>query len=441
MALGGCAWQAELPRPSVQLPEYEQVDAIPFLQQPEPVWWQGYGSAELMRLFDILQGHNLDLATARSRVEQARALLGQQQASNWPSLEAQLRIGSSRDMESDEDRHSSGLDFHAGYEIDLWGSRSAAELGAKLFVVARQQGYQSQLLQLQAVLAQSYFEFLALRERKEIARQNLQTSQNLLQLIQFRFDAGSASGIELNQQRNIWLTTRRQLLDLERTLINRERALAVLLDRGTLRIPPLHGVFSELLLPPVNLRQPADLLESRPDIRLAESQWRQSESALYQEKSKRWPRLTLSAGLGLEDILNGGESQLVSVLGSLMTPLFDGGRIRNQIAGAKVGLSIAELNYRKTVLLAMQDTVETLSELAYQRRLLIVRQLELESNQQLYALAKMRYESGDTDFINLLGAQWSWYSARDGLIQAKNSQLLATVNVFRAMGIAPQLLD
>jgi outer membrane protein TolC len=67
----------------------------------------------------------------------------------------------------------------------------------------------------------------------------------------------------------------------------------------------------------------------------------------------------------------------------------------------------------------MQETLETLSELAYQRQLLLVRQQELISNLQLYELAKLRYDSGDTDFINLLTAQRSLFSAHDTLYQAK----------------------
>ncbi len=145
--------------------------------------------------------------------------------------------------------------------------------------------------------------------------------------------------------------------------------------------------------------------------------------------------------LGLDDVLNGGESWLLSVVGSLTAPLFDAGRIRNQIAAAEEGVSIAELNYRQTVLIAMQDALETLSELSYQQRLLNVGEQGVANNWQLYDLAKLRYDPGVTDSINLLTAQRSWFRARDSLIQAKNNQLLATVNVFRAMGVAPELAE
>lgn len=444
--LAGCAGQVESPRPTVQLAEYELATGTGLqpieasLQQPQSAWWQGYGSAELSQLMGRLAHQNFDLATATARVAQARALLGQQQAEHWPSLDVQVGARNSRDLKTDKSQNSSGLDFNASYEVDLWGSRRAADQGARLSVMARQQEYQSLLLQLQATLAKSYFEWLALGERRALAQKNFQASKDLLALIQLRFEAGSASGIELNQQRNTWLATRAQLFELERALLNRERALAVLVGQQSLTLPVLLGHFSDLQLPSVNPVQPAALLEYRPDIQLAEFQWRLSETALYQEKKKRWPQLTLSAGLGLDDVLSGGESWLASVAGSVIAPLFDAGRIRHQIAAAEVALSITELSYRQTVLTAMQDALETLSELSHQQRLLTVRQQELASNQQLYQLARLRYDSGDTDFINLLAAQRSWFSAQDSLIQTKNNQLLASVNVFRAMGVAPKLI-
>lgn len=298
------------------------------------------------------------------------------------------------------------------------GSRDAAEYGAEFNVIAQQQEYQSLRLQLQASLAIGYFDFLALHDREKIAEQNLQASKELLDIIQWRFEAGSASGVELNQQRNTWLSAQAQLLNLQRQSTTSEHVLAVILGRESLQVNELTSDFDSLILPRVSLIQSAKLLETRPDIQLADSLLRVNEAALYREKAKRWPSLQLSAGLGLQDILSGSEWSS-SLIGSLAMPLFDAGRIRNQIDIAESDLSIAQLNYRQVVLQAMQETLETLSELAYQRQLLLVRQQELISNLQLYELAKLRYDSGDTDFINLLTAQRSLFSAHDTLYQAK----------------------
>jgi len=438
ISLSACAYQPFLTTPSIQTPELVDVANLPFSAQPQSQWWMLYGSDDLNRLMNELTRNSFDLASARERITKARALLGQQRAANLPSLDLQLSDRANSDLESGRTTRSNNLGFNAAYEVDVWGSRDAAEYGAEFSVIAQQQEYQSLRLQLQASLAQGYFEYLALHDRLKIAEQNLNASKELLDVIQWRFEAGSASGVELNQQRNTWLSTQAQLLSLQRALTTSEHALAVLLGRESLRVSELTGNFDSLILPTVSLVQPAQLLETRPDIQLADALLRVNEAALYQEEAKRWPTLNLSAGLGLQDILSGQE-WTSSLLGSLAMPLFDAGRISNQIDAAKSDLSIAQINYRQVVLQSMQETLETLSELAYQRQLLLVRQQELTSNQQLYELAKLRYDSGDTDFINLLTAQRSLFSAHDTLYQAKTAELQATVNVFKAMGIAPDV--
>ncbi len=433
-----CAYLPQLQTPQISLPEYAEQSDLKLAERPDSHWWQRYGSADLELLITALHQDNLDLLTARARIERAGALLAQQGAANWPSVSAQLASRNSRDLEHGDSAHGSSLDFGLAYTVDLWGSRSAAEYGAELAVIAQQEIYQGQMLVLQSTLAQTYFQLLTLRERHLIAQKNLEASESLLELIQWRFEAGIASGIELNQQRNTLLSTRAQLLDLERALSATERALAVLLGRGRLDLPQLSGTFADLTLPEVSLMQPASLLEYRPDIRLAEVLWRSDEASLFEARMQRWPSLNLSAGLGLDDVLNGGGSWLASLASSLGAPLFDAGRIRAQIEAAESDLSISEINYRLAVLLAMQETLEALDDLSFQQRLLDVRREALVNNEQLYELASLRYDSGDTDFVNLLIAQRSWFDAQDSLVQTRYLQLLATVNMFSAMGISPQ---
>jgi len=444
LALSGCAYQPVSDTPQVQTPllkDLPEAKGLALQQQPEARWWLRYGSSELNQLFDELNKNSIDLATARQRIDKARALLGQQRAEDWPSLDLDVSKRATRNFKSSQSSDGSGLDFSAGYEIDLWGSRSAARYSATINLIAQQQEYNSLLLQLQSTLAQSYFDFLALRERITIAEQNLEASKELLNIIQLRYEAGSASGIEVNQQRNTYLSTQASTLSLQRNLASSERTLAVLLGRESLAVPELTAGFATINLPKVSLVQPASLLEYRPDIQLAESQLRIGEAALYQEKQKRWPTVRLSAGVGMDDIFDGGDTWIGSLVGSLAMPLFDAGKISQQIEAAKSDVDITLLNYQQIVIQAMQETVETLTELDYQRKLILVRKQELENNQNLYNFSKLRYDSGDTDFINLLTAQRSWFSSRDTMIQAKNAQLLATINVFKAMGMSPDLTE
>ncbi|MDN3637471.1 efflux transporter outer membrane subunit [Simiduia curdlanivorans] len=440
--LAACAYQPATTLPELTLPDVAALAGTTVAStqsRPQTQWWQTYGSAELAQLFRELELNSLDLAVGRERLDQAKALRKQQTADNWPSLNVQASQRTAQQLGADERETSSGLNFTAAYEIDLWGSRSAANYGARISELAQQQEYQSLQLQLQANLAKSYFELIALQDRYTIALQNQQASKELLDLIQLRFEAGSASGIELSQQRNTWLATSATVLGLQRAVQKAEGIIAVLVGRESLQLPASSMRLAAVALPDIRSVQSAALLEYRPDIKLAESQLRLTESLLYQEQQKRWPSLQLSAGLGLDELFNSGGEWTASLIGSAAAPIFNAGKIREQINAATSDVTIAQLNYRAVVLQAMQDAVETLSELAYQKALYQVRAQELENNRQLYDLARLRYDSGDTDFINLLTAQRSWFSARDSLLQAKNQQLAASVNLFAALGVAPEL--
>ncbi len=441
LLLSACAYQPELATPAIKLAALETTmssSSLATSEQPLLDWWQQYGSAELIVLMEELQRNSLDLASARQRIDKARAVLGQQQANNWPTLDGQLTHRTNSDLDQGRTDHGNTLNFAAGYEVDLWGSRDAANFSAEMNLIAQQQEYRSLLLTLQAELVRQYVELLALRDRYELAGQNLQAARELLELIQARFQAGSASGIELGQQRDTFLAAQASQMELQRRLVSQHRALAILLGRDTVTTEELSLPFTDLSMPSVSLVQPANLLRYRPDIQLAESGFRIQEANLYQQRQQRWPRLTLGAGLSLDDVLHAGDGWTGSLLESLAMPLIDGGRIQQQIEGAEADLTLAELNYRQVVLLALQDTLETLTELAFQDELLSVREQELANNQQHYQLAKLRYDSGDTDFINLLTAQRSWFTARDSLIQARSTRLQASVNLFRAMGMAPE---
>ena len=439
--LVGCAYQPTNDVTAVELTQYAELpfeDSFVFVDSPQTEWWQGYRSEDLNWLFEELENSSFDLATARQRIIQARSILGQQNAASWPSLSVRLSQSGARDFDTSNTSDNSSLDFSAAYEVDLFGSRSAADYGAELGVVISEQEYQSLRLQTEAAVAQAYFDYIATRDRLVIAEQNFEASRELLEIIQVRFESGSASGIEVRQQQNTYLSAQSSVLALNRELATSERALAVILGRESLDMGEMEITFAEIQLPEVGLVQPARLLEYRPDIRVAEANYRIQETDLYQQRQKRWPTLNLSAGMGLDDALNGGSSWVGSLVGALAMPLIDGGSISQQIISAEAGLEIAELEYRQTVLVAMQEALDTLTDFQYQQLIVEVRAEELTNNLELYDLARLRYEAGEIDFLNLLTAQRSWFSARDNLIQAKNDQLLATLNVYKAMGVAPE---
>ena len=443
----GCSHYSPQALPTTEIPVAFQTtldhSAIapntPWQKAPIAQWWQAFGSLELNQLFDELEQQNFDLKTASITLAQAKSVYAQQRSQNWPTLDAGINNRNGLNFDNGTHSQSDGLNFSAGYEIDLWGQRNAENNSAAMALLAQQQSYRSTLLQLRAQLTQSYFNTLALRDRVTIAQQNLTASADLFNLIKIRFEAGSASRIELDQQRNVLLNSQAQLHALQRNNITSERTLAVLLGRTSIATANINGAFSQLQTPDIAPLQPAALLEARPDIAIAEAYLREQEANVFAQRKKRWPRLTLSADINLSDLADLSQGWSGSLVEGLTMPIFNAGKIKQQIAYAEGSLEKAQLSYQYTVLQAFSDTLETLSEWQYQNTLHPIREQELSNNQRLYSLARLRYDAGDTDFLTLLAAQRSWFNARDSHIQAQNQRLQAAVNVYRAMGNDPAL--
>lgn len=413
-----------------------------FVAKPEQDWWSGFNMPELDAMLTELEKANYDLEIARQRVIRSRALLGQQRSRNWPTLDASV-TGTRTTTEIGQDRGTEErrLAFNAAYEVDLWGARSAANRAAELNVIAEHAQFRSAALTLQAQLALQYFELLSLQDRIDATQKNLKATEELLNLVTLRFNAGRVSGIELDQQRNILLTQRARLSVLERDRDLAEHALAVLLGRDKLLTVPTTAKLDDSTIPIVNVVQPAALLEARPDIVVAEANLKISDATVYQNRTKRWPTLQLSAEAALNDITRGNPPWTTSLIGQLTAPLFNAGRITNEIEAAQAEASIALKNYQLTVIRALQEVLDTLSDLNHQREIYAVRKDEVDTTKRLYDLARRRFDAGNIDFINLLDAQRTLFLATERVIAAKRDYLAATVNTFKAMGVPPVLLE
>ena len=149
----------------------------------------------------------------------------------------------------------------------------------------------------------------------------------------------------------------------------------------------------------------------------------------------------LSGEATLAGLLTGGTTWATSLIGQLAGPIFDGGRTSNEIRAAEADASIALSAYRLTVLRALQEALDALTELDHQRELYAVQVDAVETTERLRELARRRFDAGNIDFINLLDAQRASFAASERLIGAKRDYLVAVVNTFRAMGVPPALFE
>lgn len=443
---GGCAYRPALHDAAHLVPaDYGGLAgarSAQFVAEPERDWWRGFNMPELDAMLGELEEANYDLEIARQRVLRSRALLDQQHSRNWPALDGSLaRAGTTTETGADRLADKDRLAFDAAYEVDVWGARSAANRAAELGVIAEHAQYRSVALTLQAQLALQYFNLLSLQDRIAATEQNLAAAEDLLELVMTRFEAGRASGIELDQQRNVLLSQRGRLMVLQRNRDVSEHALAALLGRDQLLAVAAAAKLDDATIPPVRVVQPAALLETRPDIVVAEANLKISDAVVYRNRAKRWPTLQLSADAVVNDLTGGNALWATSLIGRFAGSLFNAGRIAGEIEAAEADASIALQNYRLTVTRALQEALDTLSDLKHQREIYAIRQDEVDTTRRLYDLARRRFQAGNIDFINLLDAQRTWLLATERVITARQDYIAATVNTFRAMGVPPAVLD
>jgi NodT family efflux transporter outer membrane factor (OMF) lipoprotein len=440
--IAGCAYN-----PSVELPEthtsevYSQALSRQNINADDAQTlgrWVQVFPEELVDLLRRLRENNLDLDMARLRIERAQQLQRATAADQWPGLNASLNNRDNYD-EYGKTSDSNGLNFSASYSVDLWGERAARIDQREIQVQAQRWQERSLMISLQAQFIRTYIQTLALNELRNVAEQNFEASVKLLELFELTFEAGSASGIELRQQKNVVFNARSKLVDLAQSVAVNERALALLLGDTDLTVTDLKTPFADLQAPAIAALQPAELLEQRPDIQLAQLALREDQSLLHQAQVARWPDLSLSASWGLSGVLSGGSDWAGSLGETVSVLLFDGGQTKAQVRIAELDADINRANYLYTVADAYRDVLDQLQ--AYQARVqqLDISEQRFDNSQALYDLSKVRYESGDTDFINLLLAQQTWFSANESIVTAKRDYLLTLINVYESMGSAPAL--
>ncbi|QJR80529.1 TolC family protein [Alteromonas pelagimontana] len=423
----------------LNLPERLQTAAPATALSIDRQWWEAFHTEELDALMGKLAQRNLTIVEAELALSRAKLLLRQSQADNTPFVSASVSGRSNRDVESGTSQNGVSAGISVGYEVDIWGSRDAEQLARQLDINIAEYQQHSIALQVQSLLATAYFNYLSLQRRQEIVQQNVDASQRLLDLVELIYEAGDASGIEVSQQRNTLISSQAELLNINNQLALSQRVIAVLLGDNQMSAIDVDRLITSIALPEIDLVQPAALLRSRPDVKLAATQLQQADIYLYQAGIQGLPGLNLSADVSASDLLDLASGWTISALANSAATLFDGGRIEAGERIAEVDIQLALNSYRQITLGAVQELLDSLDTYGYQKAAYLLDMASLENNERLYRLAEIRYKAGDTDFLNLLSAQRSWFSAQLAVINSYNSALTTAVDVYRAAGGRPQL--
>ena len=338
-ALAGCA--PTLP----PRPEAAQLNAPAAWQSANPStapirldWWQQAGDEALNQLVAQALAHNLDVALAAARVQEARAQEGAARAALLPSVDASLGMSRGQTVSAFGKPSLSTTEqpqLTVAYELDLFGRVHDQAEAAHQSVLQSQYAQDSARLAVAAATVNGYATLRALDERLAVLQQTRTTREQSLQHAESRFAQGYTSQLEVTQARAELGGIAQQIPAVQAAIARQEHALSLLTGQPSAAIPRGKPI-NALALPAVNAEQPSELLRRRPDVAQAEAQLAATDAQLAVARKQFLPQIRLQASAGrvfnslLADPIN-----VWSIGGSLLAPLFRGGQLEGQFDAAQ----------------------------------------------------------------------------------------------------------
>jgi multidrug efflux system outer membrane protein len=408
-------------------------------------WWQLFRDPVLQTLIQTALTNNNDLHVAVARVEESRALLAQSRSQFFPQLTYQGASGGGRNVQGGQPADIGGgigkeseLAGSVSWEIDVWGRIRRLNESARANYFATEEARRDVMISLIANVAQSYFQLLALDDELAIAQDTTNSFGQSLKIFTDRLRGGASSKLETSAATASLASAAATIPELRRLIASQENQIRVLLGYNPGPVARDPAALATESLPGVPAGLPSALLERRPDIREAAQLMRAANARIGVARADFYPRITLTGLFGEASpeltFLSGSSVGAWSAAGNLAGPIFEGGLLKGQLRQARAAWDETRFQYQSTVLNAFQEVSDALvsrQELADER---IEQNRAVAAYQEAVQVASQRYLGGQANYYELLQEQQLLFPAQNALTQTVLNQLLATVQLYKALG-------
>jgi len=405
-------------------------------------WWEVFQDKQLQNLIRTALQQNYDVRIAATRILQAQAQLGIARSNQSPTIGAGTQAVDQRIPNTKPshqyDTSSNQLGFALAWDLDFWGKYRRATESAQANLLATEWARKAVLNALVSDVATAYFQLRALDLQLEISRRTLASRQDSLHLTQKLANGGASSMLDVRQAEQLVFTATETIPDLERRIEQQENLLSTLLGSNPGPIVRGQKLTEQPHAPEVPAGLPSSLLDRRPDIQAAEAQLISANAQIGVAKAAYFPQITLTGTGGFQSSaltsLFTGPAGMWNFGGSLVQPVFTGGRIRSNVKYTEARQQEALLTYQRTIQQAFLGVSNSLVE--YRR------DMEFRQQQEQLALAakgaaqlsEMRYRGGAASYLEVLTNETNYFAAELGLAQAQLNEMTALVSIYRNLG-------
>ena len=446
LTAGACTVGPNYSRPIVQVPSVyrgaDDAEAPVAASLADQKWWEVFDDPVLRDLITTAARQNYNVRIAAARMLQAEAQLGIVRADQAPVVDggagaARERVPKSSTLPAFE-TSARDLQVSAAWEIDFWGKFRRATEAARAEVLASRWGQRAIVTSLVSQVAGAYFTLRALDLDIDIARRTLTTRRESLRLTEVRAQGGATSLLDVRQAEQLVFGGAAEIASLERQIAQQENLISILLGNNPSSVPRGRELTGQPRAPDVPAGLPSALLERRPDIAQAEQQLIAANADIGVARAEYFPRIALTGAAGWQSAalstLFTGPAGLWSAGAGLAQPIFTAGRTRARVDLATARREEAVLVYSRTVQQALRDVSDAL--VAYRKGREFREQEEqlARSASDARRLADLRYQGGATSYLEVLDSDSRLFAAELGLADAELNELLAFVQIYRALG-------
>jgi multidrug efflux system outer membrane protein len=454
----GCTMGPKYVRPAVKTPEtYRGADpaaAPASATLADLKWFEVFKDEQLQALIRTALVQNYDLRDAVARELVARASLGVTRSNQFPQIGGATEFTSSQISTrgsfvlpqtlppgffiSRTRNFGSILLNLASFELDVWGRLRRATEAARATLLASEENRKAVVVTLVSDVAAAYFDLLELDMELEIARRTLATRQESLNLIRKQQQGGVATMLDVRQAEELVYGASVTIPNTELQIEQTENQISLLLGGNPGAVVRGRSLLEQEQTPGVPPGLPAALLERRPDIRAAEQNLVAASANIGVARAAYFPQISLTGFLGFQSSqlsnLFTGATRTWNFAPQIAEPIFTGGRLKSNVKLAEAQRQDALAIYEKSIQAAFADVSNALIQRGRAREIRGQQELLVAAVRDRVRLAYLRYREGVDTLLNALDADRTLFSNEIILAQDRRNELLAMVQLYRALG-------
>jgi multidrug efflux system outer membrane protein len=404
-------------------------------------WLDILHDSTLTRLVGTALRQNRDLATAAARLEEFRAEAGVARGPLLPSVALnggvsrnRVAFGSFGVVEYTAYRATADL----AWELDFWGRIRRGIQAADADAAAQDAAERGAVLSLVSDVATAYLQLLELDQERATAERTLASRKATLDLARLRYGRGLISELDVRQFEAQVAVPAVRLAQVEQLRAQTEHALNVLLGEGPVAVPRGGTLAAAAEAVTVPDSVPAALLARRPDVEQAERGYAAATARIGVADAARLPTFSITGSYGSQSLTAGqlfsSSTRIYTLLGGISIPIFTGGRLSDEARAARARAEQARSRYEATVLRAMEEVGDALATVRAARDQAVAQQTQATALRRALELAQLRYDTGVSNYLEVLDAQRSLFDAELAASQAQLQQLTAAVRLYKALG-------